>query len=169
MKLFEIACFTTLAASTSLLASAAQIDDSFSGSCKPGPVQSIDAGDRPNHTYVVATAKCTLSGKIGGAMARQGAVAEHGEITPTRIKTSGIHALTMDGGDMVFLRYDNSVVMQDGAFKSGKITYRVIGGTGKMEGLKGAGTCAWIGDGDSFSCKGSTSTDHQSYRTSASK
>lgn len=158
MQLPEIVCCTTLMALAASSATAAQTDDSFSGSCKPGPVQSVDAGDRPNHTYVVATAKCTLSGKIAGTMARQGAVAEHGEITPTRIKTSGIHAVTVDGGDMIFLRYDNSVVMQDGAFKSGTITYRVIGGTGKMEGIKGAGTCAWMGDGDSFSCKGNTST-----------
>ena len=158
MKLSEIVCRTTLVALTAFPAAAAQTADSFSSSCKPGPVQSVDAGDRPNHTYVVATAKCTLSGKIAGTMARLGAVAEHGEITPTRIKTSGIYALTVDGGDLVFLRYDNSVVMQDGAFKSGTITYRVIGGTGKMEGIKGAGTCTWMGDGDSFSCKGNTST-----------
>jgi len=158
MKLPEIFCCTTLVVLTAFPATATQTEDSFAGSCKPGPVQSIDAGDRPDHTYVVATAKCTLSGKIGGMMARQGAVAEHGEITPTRIRTSGIHTLTVDGGDTVFLRYENSVVMQNGAFKSGTITYRVIGGTGKMEGIKGAGTCAWMGDGDSFSCKGSTST-----------
>jgi hypothetical protein len=105
MKWFEIACFATLPASAALLVSAAQTDDSFSGSCKPGPVQSIDAGDRPNHTYVVATAKCTLSGKIGGTMARQGAVAEHGEITPARIKTSGIMSLAGGSFDRRSIRW----------------------------------------------------------------
>ena len=157
MKLPEMACYVTLVVLTALQAAAAQTDDSFSGSCKPGPVQSVDAGDRPDHTYVVATARCTLSGKIGGSTLRQGAIAEHGEITPARIRTSGTHALTVDRGDIVFLRYENSVVMQNGAFKSGTMTYRVIGGTGQMEGIRGTGTCVWMGDGDRLSCRGSTS------------
>jgi hypothetical protein len=158
MKFPAMVCSMALVSPTAFTAAAAQTDDAFSALCKAGPVQSIDAGDRPNHTYVVATAKCTLSGKIAGSMLRQGAVAEHGEVTPTRIRTSGIQALTLEGGEMIFLRFDNSVVMRDGAFKSGTISYRVIGGTGKMEAIKGAGSCAWTGDGDRFSCKGKTFT-----------
>jgi len=156
MKVARMICAALLIAYASVSA-AGRMEDSFSGTCKPGPVQSIDAGDTPDHTYIVATASCTLSGTIGGAMAKQGAVAEHGEIAPTRVKTWGIHTLTLDTGDKVFLNYENAVVMQGGVFKSGRIAYRVTGGTGRMRGIKGAGTCTWIGDGDSFSCTGTTS------------
>ena len=164
MRFTKVFCAICLVAPAAW-SSATQLDDAFSGTCKPGPVQSIDAGDRPDHTYVIATAKCTLSGKIGGAIARQGAIAEHGEITPTLVKTWGVHTVTLDGGDKIFLRYDNSVVIQGGAVKSGSMKYRVVGGTRSMERIRGAGTCTWIGDGDSFSCIGTSSTDATTPKT----
>jgi hypothetical protein len=90
-------------------------------------------------------------------MAKEGAFSQHIDATATRVRAWGVYIVTLDSGDKITFTYQNSFVMKDGALKSGKNTWQMVGGTGKMKGIKGAGTCTFTpgGDGaDNYSCTG---------------
>jgi hypothetical protein len=130
----------------------------IAGTCpKPDVQQSVPAGDKDGHTFTLEQGKCTAEGKIGSAAAKDGVYATHGDATATRSKASGIYAETMDSGDKVFYTYTETIVLKDGAPQSGSNTYQIAGGTGKMKGIKGSGTCKLTPTGDGglkYSCVG---------------
>lgn len=156
MPMKTIICCSALvafAASTAL----AQTKDKFSGSCTSDPSQSVPAGDQPDHSFTISRGKCTVNGQIGGATTKGGTFAEHADVTATRSRSWGVHVVTVESGDTIFLNYQNTFVMQGDAVKSGHLTYQAIGGTGKLKGIKGAGTCTWSNGGDIYTCIGHTS------------
>ncbi len=48
---------------------------------------------------------------------------------------------TFDSGDKVFYTYTGSVTAKNGEVQSGQNKWQISGGTGKMKGLKGSGSC----------------------------
>ena len=101
-----------------------------------------------------AQEKYSMSGKCGKADVTQnipagdkeGIFSEHDEATGTHLKGWGVYVETFDSGDKVFYAYQTTGTTKDGAFASGGNKYQITGGTGKMKGIKGSGTCKLTGN-----------------------
>jgi hypothetical protein len=155
---YRILCGCVLFALVVAMASA-QTKATFTGKCsKPDIQQSVTIPDQPGHAFTLAQGKCTTTmGEIGGAKSKEGAFSEHGEVMGTRMKNSGVYVETYDSGDKVYYTYQTTGTTKDGAFQGGSNKYQITGGTGKMKGIKGSGSCKLTGAADGgldYSCAG---------------
>ena len=136
----------------------AQTKISTSGKCgKPDVQQNIPAGDSPGHVFVLTQGKCETKGEVGGAASKEGAFSEHGEVSGSHSKVWGVYVETFDSGDKIFYTYQGSTVLKDGALQTGQNKYQISGGTGKMKGIKGSGTCKLSPNADGgldYTCTG---------------
>jgi hypothetical protein len=137
----------------------AQTKITFSGKCaKPENVQSIPAGDKDGHMFMVQTGKCTTAkGEVGGAKSKEGMYSEHGETTGTQSKVWGLYAEMYDSGDKIFYSYQGATMAKEGGPVSGTNTWHMTGGTGKLKGIKGTGGCKFTGNADGgldYTCTG---------------
>jgi hypothetical protein len=154
---FKILCgfavFTFVAAMTP-----AQTKLTSSGKCgKPDNQQSIAAGDQIGHLFTLASGKCATKGEVGGAASKAGVFSEHGEVSEDHSKASGVYVETFDSGDKIFYTYQATGTMRDSAFQAGENKYQITGGTGKMKGIEGSGTCKTTGTADGgleYTCTG---------------
>ncbi len=140
-------------------ATPAQTKHDFSGKCgKADVMQTIPAGDKEGHAFMLQQGKCeTTTGEVGGAKSKQGAFSEHDEAAGTRLKGWGVYVETYDSGDKIFYTYQTTGTTKDGAFVSGVNKYQITDGTGKMKGIKGTGSCKLAGNasgGLDYSCTG---------------
>jgi len=154
----RILCVCALFLVTMAIASA-QTKHSFSGKCaKPDVAQSIPAGDKDGHVFMVQQGKCTTDkGEIGDAKSKEGTFSEHDEVMGNHLKAWGVYVETYDNGDKVFYSYQGASTTKDGALASGTNTWRLSGGTGKMKGIKGTGGCKLTpgeGGGLNYDCTG---------------
>jgi hypothetical protein len=153
----RILCGCVLFALVVAMASA-QTKASFSGKCgKPDVQHNIPAGDQTGHVFTLAQGKCTSKGEVGGAMSKEGAFSEHGDAAGNHVKTWGVYTQTFDSGDKVFYNYQTTGTTKDGVYQAGQNKYQIAGGTGKMKGIKGSGTCKLTGAADGsvdYSCSG---------------
>jgi hypothetical protein len=137
----------------------AQTKHTFSGKCaKADNVQSIPAGDKDGHVFMVQQGKCTTDkGELGSAKSKDGIFSEHDEVLGNHLKAWGVYVETYDNGDKIFYSYQGASTTKDGALVSGSNTWRTTGGTGKMQGIKGAGGCKLTpgeGGGLNYACTG---------------
>jgi hypothetical protein len=123
----------------------AQVKNSMSGKCGKPDVQSIPAGDHDGHKFALQTGKCEAMGEVAGVKSKEGAFSEHTDAMGSRVKAWGVYVETFDSGDKVFYNYQTHAKVDKGLFTSGGNTYRITGGTGKMKGIKGSGTCKLTG------------------------
>jgi len=139
---------------------AAQAKPSMTGTCSKADVQqNIPAGDKEGHAFALAQGKCTVKGMVNGVAAKEGAYSEHADVTPTGFKNWGVYTVTFDNGDKIFYTYQGMATMKDGNYQSGTNRYQVAGGTGKMSGVKGTGSCKLTGKPDGsidYSCTGTS-------------
>ena len=154
---YKILC-TFLVCAGAVLASG-QTKNTFSGKCaKPENVQTLPAGDKDGHVFLIQQGKCTTEkGEIGGAKSKDGTYVEHGDATATRIRVTGVYTENYDSGDKVFYNYQGNTIVKDGAAVSGTNKWQITGGTGKMKGIKGMGSCTFKGTADGgldYSCSG---------------
>jgi hypothetical protein len=136
----------------------AQMKASFSGKCaKPDVVQSVPAGDKDGHIFMIQQGKCESMGQIGDAKSKEGMFSEHNEAMGNHLKAWGVYVETFDSGDKVFYSYQATSTTKDGAVAAGSNKYQITGGTGKMKGMKGSGTCKFTGNsggGLDYECTG---------------
>jgi hypothetical protein len=123
---------------------------------KPDPAHMLPAGDRPDHSLGVEQMKCTWPKpfEIGTDKAKESAVTETVEVTGDKMRVRGVHVVTMDSGDKVFVSYQGSGTTKDGKPVEAKGTWSFSGGTGKLKGIKGKGTYSCAPSGDVFGCSG---------------
>lgn len=136
-----------------------QTKHNFSGKCaKPDNVQTLPAGDKDGHMFLVQQGKCTTEkGEIGGAKSKEGTYVEHGDATPARVRVTGVYTESYDSGDKVFYDYQGNTTVKEGAPVTGTNKWQITGGTGKMKGIKGMGSCTFKGTSDGgldFTCTG---------------
>lgn len=154
---FKILCgfavFTVVAAMTP-----AQTKLTSSGKCgKPDVHQDIAAGDQIGHLFTLASGKCATKGEVGGAASKEGVFSEYGEVSADHSKVSGVFVETFDSGDKIFYTYQATGTIKDSAFQAGENKYQIMGGTGKMKGIEGSGTCKTTGTADGgleYTCTG---------------
>jgi hypothetical protein len=153
----RILCVCALLALVVAMASA-QTKTSMTGKCGKADVeQSVPAGDQSGHVFTLSQGKCSAEGDVGGAAGKDGAFSEHGEVTATHMKNWGVYVETFDSGDKIYYNYQGMGTMKDGAFHAGTNKYQITGGTGKMKGIKGSGSCkltGTAGGGLDYSCSG---------------
>ncbi|MGH9512316.1 MAG: hypothetical protein ACRD2U_09285 [Terriglobales bacterium] len=159
MKMMNIRIlYCCLLLALAVAASSAQTKTTVSGTCSKPDAQSIPAGDKPDHVFIIAQGKCTTTkGEIAGVMSKDGTFSEHDDATPSHMRGWGVYTENYANGDKVFYNYQLSVATKDGAVQSGHNTYQATGGTGKMKGVKGKGTCTYTPGTDgglNFSCHG---------------
>ncbi|MGH9703625.1 MAG: hypothetical protein ACRD4K_09640, partial [Candidatus Acidiferrales bacterium] len=68
-----------------------------------------------------------------------------------------VYVETYDSGDKVFYNYQTTATVKDGVMQTGSNKYQISGGTGKMKGIKGMGSCKLSGTaegGVEFDCTG---------------
>jgi hypothetical protein len=154
---YRTMCVCAVVALAVAMASA-QTKTSLSGKCgKPDVQQNIPAGDQQGHAFTLAQGKCSATGDVGGAAGKEGAFSEHGDVTAMHMKNWGVFVETFDNGDKIIYNYQGTGTMKDGAFQAGTNKYQIAGGTGKMKGIKGSGTCKLTGTSDGgtdYSCSG---------------
>jgi hypothetical protein len=136
----------------------AQTKLTSSGKCgKPDEQHDIAAGDQIGHVFMLASGKCVTKGEVGGAASKEGVFSEHGEVSGDHSKASGVYVETFDSGDKIFYTYEATGTMKDNAFQAGENKYQITGGTAKMTGIKGSGTCKTTGTADGgleYTCTG---------------
>jgi hypothetical protein len=141
-----------------VIAASAQTKTAMTGKCsKPQTQQSVPAGDQEGHVFMVAQGTCSITGSVNGAVAKQGNYSEEVEATPTTMKNRGVYVVTFDSGDKVYYQYEGSATMKDGAYQAGTNKYQIAGGTGKLQGVNGSGSCKLTGAGDGglqYTCTG---------------
>ncbi len=135
----------------------AQNKTSGSNVCsKPDPAHVLPAGDRPDHSLGVEQMKCTWPKpfEIGTDKAKESSATETLEMTGNKTHVHGVHVVTMESGDKVFISYQGSGTSKDGKPVEAKGTWSITGGTGKHKGLKGKGTYSCAPSGDTMGCSG---------------
>ena len=142
----------------SMATSSAQTKSEFSGKCgKPDVQQSVPAGDKDGHVFVLMQGKCTASGEVNGVAAKEATYSVHGEVTGKRTKTWGVYVATFDSGDKISYYYQETTTANADGSSVGSNKYQVSSGTGKMKGITGSGTCKLTGGSDGsaeYSCTG---------------
>jgi hypothetical protein len=145
-----------------LLTSLAVAQTKMSGTAKcgkPSIQQMVPAGDHPNHSFGVTQGSCTWTKPmmIAGVASKEGVgvstVEADGEVSRSR----GVYVDTMENGDKAHYRFESSATAKDGQVKLTSHKWQLMGGTGKLKGVKGQGTCTGGGaaDGDvTYECEG---------------
>ncbi len=157
---YRTVCVCAVIALAVAMASA-QTKTTMSGKCDKADVeQSIPAGDHPGHVFTLAQGKCSATGDVAGAMGKEGTFSEHADATATHMRNAGVFTETFDNGDKIYYNYQGTGTMKDGGFQ-GTNKYQIAGGTGKMKGIKGSGTCKLTGNQDGstdYECTGEYTT-----------
>ena len=124
----------------------------------PSPVHALPVGDAAGHAYVVQQAKCTATkGEIAGVKEKDGTSTEFMEASGNEAKGHGIFVETLANGDTITISYTFTGMSSNDVLESGSNKWTVAGGTGKLKGMKGSGTCSGKGAGDGsavFDCTG---------------
>jgi hypothetical protein len=136
----------------------AQIKVSGSVQCgKADQEHLIQIGDSPNHSFSVTQGKCTYTKpfEVSGTQSKESLYTTMGEISGDTSRYRGYFVDVMANGDKAYYRFEGIQTVKDGIPQSGKDTWTLIRGTGKLKGLKGKGT----GTLKSSSADGSTTWD----------
>jgi len=155
---YKLLCTCVLFA-VAVVAASAQTKHTFSGKCaKADMAQSVPAGDKDGHMFMIQQGKCTTDkGELGGAKSKDGVFSEHDEAMGTHTKAWGVYVETYDSGDKIFYTYQGTGTSKDGALVTGANKWQLSGGTGKMKGIKGMGSCKLTGNasgGEDYECTG---------------
>ncbi len=139
----------------------AQTKLSGAGTCaKPDVVHTIAIGDRPNHTFTISQTRCRWSKPftIAGLRSKGGTGVQSDELSDSTSQFHGYFLDTMSEGNRAHYRYVGTTTLKNGAAQSAMWNWLFVGGTGKLQGLRGSGSCraTWIADGVSaWECTGS--------------
>ncbi len=126
---------------------------------KPDKLQSVEVGDSPNHVLAISQSKCTYvkPPDYAGVQSEQGTIRQSNDDTGNGTRYRGYYIDTLTNGDKAYYRYEGSGTLKDGVIQSTQHTWELVGGTGKVAGLKGKGTCKGKGSPDgslTWQCEG---------------
>ncbi len=110
----------------------------------PSALHALPVEGQPDHAYSVSQVKCTWTKpwQIGGVAAKDGVGTGTDVVSGNTSQSSGTYVDTMANGDKAYYKYEFNTITKDG--KPEKISnhkWELIGGTGKMNAVKGKGTC----------------------------
>jgi hypothetical protein len=151
-------CYLVLAAGAACVWSAGALAEKFTGTCECGksdPQHLLQAGDRPDHSFGVESAKCswTKPADLGGDKTKDGVATHMIEISGKKIRFHGVHEVTLQSGDKVALPYQGNGVSKDNHETQSHGTFSLGEATGKLKGIKGKGTFTCKSAGEGVSCE----------------
>jgi hypothetical protein len=123
---------------------------------KPSSNPSFDVGDVAGHAYALGQGTCEATSSNSGE--KSGAYTEFDEIWKASYTGHGRFNVTADNGDKLYYTYETSAPAD--IKKPAGNKWKIVGGTGKHKGIKGAGTCSGVRNDDGSSdwtCTGTSS------------
>lgn len=157
-----IAVVCSLVLSTAAWAASGKISSQWKCDGKPVDTHSIAVPDHEGHNYSIAKGNCTPEkGSIGDAKEQEGTYTEFDDVNGNKVQNHGVFTDTVAGGDKIFYHYHGNQTFKDGKMEEGTNSWTFGGGTGKFEGVKGAGTCKGKGNPDgssTWTCEGTYTT-----------
>ena len=109
---------------------------------KPDPNHTAPVGDGANHTMSLSAQKCTWSeGEIGGDRLKDETDTFTSDVTGNLSHDRGYGVGSVASGDKYFVRFKGTTTLKDEAPVRAECTWAFSGGTGKLKGLTGKGTC----------------------------
>jgi hypothetical protein len=139
---------------------AAQTKLSGAGQCaKPHTTHTVEIPDRPNHVFAMAQTNCTWSKPvvIAGVEARGGKAVQFDEVSGNASTFHGYYIDRMASGDEVHYSYEGRSTMKAGIAETSTWKWKIEGGTGKLKGIQGEGSCKGSGrpdGGSTWECQG---------------
>ena len=116
---------------------------------KPAAEHKFDVGDVADHSYAIFQGTCNATASDPGFAEKTGAWTEFQEIWKASFTNHGRFNVTMDNGDKLYYTYEGSGPTDTKKPASNK--WKILSGTGKQKGIKGAGTCAGTRNDDGSS------------------
>jgi hypothetical protein len=127
------------------MAASAGAQTKFSGSCKqgkPDPNYTATVGDRPGHAIVLGKVKCAWTkGDLGGLALKEEDDTFTSDVSGKTSRDKGYGVGTTASGDKYFVSFEGTTTYEKDAPVSATCTWKFSGGTGKLKGLTGKGTC----------------------------
>ena len=112
--------------------------------CAPAnPAYKLDVGDHPGHAFGLTQGKCkwTKPWEIAGAKNTEGVGTEYQDIAGDTAKVHGTYVDNMANGDKAFYNVQYTVVTKKDGPHVMNHKWELAGGTGKLKGVKGQGSC----------------------------
>jgi hypothetical protein len=108
----------------------------------PNPNHVLPVADTAKHAMSLSAVKCTWSeGTVGGQPLKNEDDAISSDATGNTSHDRGYGVGSVGNGDKYFVHFKGTTTMKDGAPVSSDCTWKFTGGTGKLNGIKGKGTC----------------------------
>jgi hypothetical protein len=113
--------------------------------CSPASLlHALPVEGRPDNAYSVSQVRCTSTKpwQIAGVEGKDGVGTGTDAISGNASQSSGTYVETMANGDKAYYKYEFNAIMKDG--KPEKISnhkWELVGGTGKLNAVRGKGTC----------------------------
>jgi hypothetical protein len=129
--------------------------------CSPASVvHALPVEGRPDSGYSVSQVKCTSTKpwQIAGVAGKDGVGTGTAANSGNASQSSGTYVETMANGDKGYYKYEFNAILKDG--KPEKISnhkWELVGGTGKLNAVKGHGTCTAAVQADGnvvYECQG---------------
>ena len=109
---------------------------------KADPNHTASVDDQAKHTISLGVSKCAWSeGKIGGEQLKDETDTFTSDASGNLSHDRGYGVGSVEGGDKYYVRFDGATTLKGETPVSGKCTWAFTGGTGKLKGLTGKGTC----------------------------
>ena len=117
----------------------------FSGSCnqgKPDPNYTATVGDHPGHAIVLAKVKCVWTkGDLGGVALKEEDDTVTSDVNGKTSRDKGYGVGMTASGDKYFVNFEGTTTYEKDAPVNATCTWKFSGGTDKLKGLTGKGTC----------------------------
>jgi hypothetical protein len=129
------------------------------GSCtKADVMHHIPVGDHPNHTFMVSRVSCTWTKpfEIAGSQSKGGTAVQFDEVSGNTSRFHGHYLDVMSSGDTARYQYQGTSTSKGGMPQSAEWSWTYAGGSGKLQNLKGKGSCkgVWKEGKNNFRCTG---------------
>jgi len=127
------------------LAAVASAQTKISGTAqcaKADQEQSIQIGDRPNHSFTITQGKCTWTTpvEIAGIQSKEGVYTLLTETSGNTVRYRFYYVDTMANGDKAYYPREGTMTVKDEVPQSGDEKWTLVRGAGKLKGIKGKGT-----------------------------
>jgi hypothetical protein len=124
---------------------------------KPSTDHQLEVGDEPGHVYWIGQGTCEAP-SAGTLKEKSGQYTEFHDQWKATFNFHGRYNTTTESGDKIFYTYEGSSSTDPAKPVGNK--WRIVGGTGKMKGIKGSGSCSGKINADSstdYECTGTYS------------
>jgi hypothetical protein len=135
----------TVCAVVLAMAASAEAQTKFTGTCnqsKPDPNYTVPVGDKADHSISLGKVKCTwTNAELAGVALKDEDDVFTSDMSGKTSHDKGYGVGTLANGDKYFVRFEGTTTTDKNVPVSATCTWTFAGGTGKVKGLTGKGTC----------------------------